>query len=72
MEYMIVEAKDDAINLTLIVTGLIAEGWMPLGGVAVSCSSTTGISRFYQAMTRQPDRPAKDATRPGIKSSTAT
>ena len=44
MEYMIVEAKDDAINLTLIVTRLVAEGWMPLGGVAVSCSSKTGIS----------------------------
>jgi hypothetical protein len=68
MEYMIVEAKDDAINLTLIVTRLVAEGWMPLGGVAVSCSSKTGISWFYQAMTRQPDRPARDA----IKSSAAT
>jgi hypothetical protein len=62
MEYMIVEAKDDAINLTLIVTRYIAEGWMPLGGVAVSCSPKTGSSWFYQAMTRRPNRPASDAS----------
>ncbi len=68
MEYMIVEAKDDAINLTLIVTRLIAEGWIPLGGVAVSCSPKTGISWFHQAMTRPPNRPASDATlRYGVK-----
>ena len=52
MEYKIIEAKDDARKLQKEVNKQIAEGWEPLGGVAV-CVSALDQYWYYQAMVKK-------------------
>jgi hypothetical protein len=55
MEYKVVEAKDEAINLEELVNRHIEEGWVPIGGVAVGYSPQSYNWWFYQAMVKQGD-----------------
>ena len=38
MEYKVIEAKDEALNLEAEVNRHIQDGWVPVGGVAVGYS----------------------------------
>jgi len=58
MEYLIVEAKDKAINLQTAVNQYIQEGWTPIGGVAVEYSTHSRYWWYYQAMIRESDAAA--------------
>jgi len=53
MQYMVIEAKDDAQELDEAVNQQIEEGWEPLGGVAVGYSTDSGNWWFYQAMVKR-------------------
>jgi hypothetical protein len=55
MEYKVIEAKDEAINLQEEVNHHIEDGWEPIGGVAVGYSPQSYNWWFYQAMIREPD-----------------
>jgi len=61
LEYTIVE-RDNPALLVRAVNGMIAKGWLPLGGVCVVSKAHSGIrngylyevkTRYAQAMVRQ-------------------
>jgi Domain of unknown function (DUF1737) len=53
MEYKVIEAKDDVRNLQKEVTKQIAEGWEPVGGVAVCVAGAVDHYWYYQAMVKK-------------------
>ncbi len=54
VEYKIIETKDDARKLQKEVNKQIAEGWEPLGGVAVCVAGALDHYWYYQAMVKKP------------------
>ena len=56
MEYKVLEAKDDVLDLQKAVNEQITEGWEPLGGVAVAYSTQSFCWWFYQAMVKDAQR----------------
>ena len=54
VEYQVIEAKGEAYKLANAVNEKIQEGWVPVGGIAVGFSATSGNWWFYQAMVRKP------------------
>lgn len=53
MKYCIVKSTDDIGALQDKVNKLIAEGWIPIGGVCSGTSTTLKYQMFYQAMTQE-------------------
>ena len=58
MEYKVIEAMGEALNLQEEVNRHIRDGWVPLGGIAVGYSSASNLWWFYQAMIKEPGAPA--------------
>lgn len=61
MEYSIVK-RQKLVDCVKAVNALIAEGWAPLGGIAIGREdpqrSTYGTQKFYaQAMIKDPAKP---------------
>ena len=57
MEYKVIEAKDEALNLEEEVNRRIQDGWVPVGGVAVGYSPQSYYWWFSQAMIKEADSP---------------
>jgi hypothetical protein len=55
VQYKVIEAKDEALNLQENVNRHIEDGWVPVGGVAVGYSPQSYNWWFYQAMIKETD-----------------
>lgn len=57
MEYILVHTQNDPETLEKRVNQLIAEGWVPTGGVTIAVGY--GRWRYAQAMTRTANEPGE-------------
>jgi hypothetical protein len=55
MGYVILE-RDDTLQLMAEVNRHIADGWVPLGGVACYFDAPNRCARYAQALVREPER----------------